>query len=71
MRVMQRWKMPLLLLWLALAANCTTLHPPPAGESQRLIGRPDFTPAAQAAPDWVRDALRTINRLEFELEGKP
>jgi len=38
--------------------------------SQRLMKRPDFPLAVQAAPEWVRDSLKTINRLEFELERK-
>ncbi len=34
----------------------------------RLIARPDFEDAATSAPEWVEDALTTINNLELELE---
>ncbi|RRJ96785.1 XRE family transcriptional regulator [Opitutaceae bacterium TAV4] len=36
--------------------------------SKRLIARPDFEAARLAAPEWCRDALHTINALEYELE---
>ena len=36
----------------------------------RLIARPDFDAARAAAPEWARDALKTINNLEYELERK-
>jgi hypothetical protein len=32
------------------------------------MARPDFQQAAKAAPEWCRDALKTINALEAELE---
>lgn len=38
--------------------------------ASRLISRPDFNSAALAAPEWVRDALKTINALEEELESQ-
>lgn len=37
--------------------------------SQRLMDRPDFEAAAIAAPDWVKDALTTINELEERIEA--
>jgi hypothetical protein len=36
----------------------------------RLIKRADFDAARAAAPEWCRDALKTINTLEYELERK-
>lgn len=36
--------------------------------SERLVARPDFEAAKTAAPEWCRDALKTINALELELE---
>jgi hypothetical protein len=30
--------------------------------------RPDANSARQAAPEWVREALKTINHLEFEIQ---
>jgi hypothetical protein len=38
--------------------------------SQRLMDRPDFEAAAIAAPDWVKDALKTINELEERIEAQ-
>ena len=46
------------------SAACVTLE-----NSARLRARSDFPAAAQAAPEWVRDALKTINALEYRLEG--
>ena len=34
----------------------------------RLMDRPNFAAAAESAPEWVRDALKTVNSLEHELE---
>lgn len=36
--------------------------------AKRLMERPDFPQAASAAPEWCRDALKTINSLERKLE---
>jgi len=58
----------LMSLLLALATSCAT--PRTLNNVDRLIARPDFNAAAQAAPDWVRDALYTITDLEYELESK-
>ena len=58
-----------LLLALSLAlAGCATgaKH----DNAARLIARPDFDAARAAAPEWCRDALKTINALEYELERK-
>lgn len=38
--------------------------------AERLINRADFEAARQAAPEWCRDALKTINYLEMEIEGQ-
>ena len=37
--------------------------------SRRLMDRPDFNDAAIAAPEWVKDALKTINALEEQIEA--
>ena len=52
-----------LVAW-SSATGCVTLE-----NSARLRARPDFPAAAMAAPEWVRDALKTINALEYRLEG--
>ena len=38
--------------------------------AQRLINRADFDAARVAAPEWCRDALKTINELELEIERR-
>ncbi|MBO6102913.1 MAG: hypothetical protein J6P03_06630 [Opitutales bacterium] len=38
--------------------------------AERLMKRPDFARAKAAAPEWCRDALKTINYLEMELESQ-
>lgn len=59
----------LALLSLVLCAGCVSA-PVRLNNSARLIARPDFQTAAQAAPEWCRDALKTINQLEHQLERK-
>lgn len=39
-------------------------------ESSRLMQRADFDAAKTAAPEWCRDALKTINELELEIERR-
>ena len=39
--------------------------------SRRLMDRDDFPAAVRAAPEWTRDALRTINELEERIEAQP
>lgn len=38
--------------------------------AQRLINRADFDAARVAAPEWCREALKTINELELEIERR-
>ena len=38
--------------------------------AKRLMARKDFQTARDAAPEWCRDALKTINALELQLEKK-
>ena len=40
---------------------------PAQSQVERLIERPDFVKAARNAPQWVKDALDTVLRLEKEL----
>lgn len=47
-------------LLLALIAGCTT----PPGQVDRLLAHPEFPTAAQAAPGFTADALKTIADLE-------
>lgn len=64
-----------LLLAGLLLASCAGCASAPARDSglstgnvQRLLGRDDFEPAAKAAPEWVRDSLKTVNSLEADLQ---
>ncbi|MBI5770820.1 MAG: hypothetical protein HZA93_23790 [Verrucomicrobia bacterium] len=60
----------LLVLFVAIAlAGCAT-PPVQLDNAARLIARPDFEAARQAAPEWCRDALKTINQLEYTQERK-
>jgi hypothetical protein len=54
----------------ALMCLTACVTPVRLANSQRLIQRPDFPAASQAAPEWCRDALKTINRLEAEIERR-
>ena len=55
----------------ALLSSCALVPAPlRLDHAQRLLDRPDFPAAAQAAPEWCRDALKTINHLEAQLERK-
>jgi len=57
------------LLWMLLA-GCQSHSPLPirAGDNTAaLLAHPQFNAAAQAAPDFTKQALRTITRLETEL----
>lgn len=58
--------------WLIVAVACCAgcASAPKRDATEALIARPDFRPAAQAAPEWVRAALREITRLESELQRK-
>ena len=54
----------------ALMSGCRTPGVPEVpmeGNVARLMARPDAETARDAAPDWVRDALKTVLDLETEL----
>ena len=55
------------LLLMLLLVGCRSL-PIPHYHAERLMSRPDFQSARMAAPEWCRDALKTINELQYELE---
>lgn len=57
------------MLALATLAGCAT-PPVQLDNSARLIRHPQFKQAVQAAPEFVSDALKTINRLEHDIESK-
>lgn len=64
------WKKKIVLLMLLLMAppGCATHQR--LNNSERLTQRADFNAAVTAAPEWCREALKTINRLEYELERR-
>ena len=64
---MMKWKHALLLWLILLQAGCLSAK---LENSQRLMDRPDFHAATIAAPDWVKDALKTINELEERIEAQ-
>ena len=53
---------------LVLLSSCNT-HVR-LNNAERLINRDDFDVARQSAPEWCRDALKTINELELEIERR-
>ena len=56
----------LMIGFLILLPGCLAMK---LENAERLMNREDFEPAAQAAPEWVRCALKTINELEEKLEA--
>ena len=50
-----------------MLSGCSVFHAR-LNNAERLINRADFEAARQAAPEWCRDALKTINYLEMEIE---
>lgn len=57
-----------LCLFVAITVSgCVTR--PPLNNADRLMAEPGFVDAAKAAPKWTSDALKTINRLEAEIEN--
>ena len=61
-------KMSVCVLLLSSSA-CHRLHPR-LNNSDRLMKQAGFREAATASPEWVSDALMTINSLEYELERR-
>lgn len=57
------------MLALMLCAGCLAPRVR-LNNAERLMNRPDFEKAATAAPEWCRDALKTLNALERELERR-
>lgn len=55
------------LILATMLSGCTTFHAR-LNNSERLINRADFDAAVNAAPEWVEEALLTINNLELEIE---
>lgn len=53
------------ILSIMLLSACASVR---LDNAQRLINRTDFEAARTAAPEWCRDALKTINALEYEIE---
>lgn len=51
----------------AMLSGCSVFHAR-LDNAARLINRTDFEQARLAAPEWCRDALKTINELEWQLE---
>jgi len=55
--------LPLMLL----LTGCVSVN---LNNSERLMEHPGFRRAAYASPEFVKEALKTINELEYELERK-
>ena len=61
---MRRSYLILMMLLIGLLCGCRTR----TEGTKRLMERPDFPLATEAAPEWVRAALKETARLEYELE---
>ncbi len=61
------WKTLSLTLLLILMSGCVATK---LNNSERLTKHPGFRKAALASPAFVEEALKTINKLEYELERK-
>jgi hypothetical protein len=48
-------------------AGCSSVR---LDNAARLMRRADFDAARAAAPEWCRDALKTINALEYDQERR-
>lgn len=69
-RARRRWRtLTALGGFVAACAGCVA-PPVHLDNAARLIARPDFEAARKAAPEWCRDALKTINQLEHAQERK-
>jgi hypothetical protein len=55
------------MLLLVLTSGCVGVK---MNNSERLIAHPGFKKAAIASPEFVKETLQTVNRLEYELERK-
>lgn len=62
-----KWLRMLPLIMLLM--GCRSIHQR-LDNSSRLMNRPDWPLVKAAAPEWARDALKTINALEYEIESK-
>ena len=58
----------LILIMLCVSTGCQTT--PKYENVKELTAHPQFPKAAFHAPDFTRQAMRTIARLEYELERK-
>ena len=68
LNAIRRKRLKMRLLIVGLIVCCTGCIMAKLENAQRLIDRSDFPDAVSASPEWVREALLTINRLEAELE---
>ena len=67
MHAMKKLWTTLLIILLSVAlGGCGTI--PHRDETASLLKHPEFYAAAKAAPNFVKDALRTVTQLEYELE---
>lgn len=56
------------LLLISGCASTSRINSSSSGNVERLISRPDALVAKKAAPEWCRDALMTINSLEYNIQ---
>lgn len=60
-----------MMLPLLMLGGCCTRMPRMASDNTLpLLNHAEFKAAAQAAPNWASEALRTITRLETEVSNR-
>jgi len=65
------WMKNLVLLTILLTCTAGCLAPMQKLENvRRLADHPEFPAAAEAAPEFTREALKTVAELEYELERR-
>lgn len=57
----------MLLMGIMILSACGSIK---LDNSKRLMKRADFEQVRIYAPEWARDALKTINYLESEIESQ-
>jgi uncharacterized lipoprotein YmbA len=60
-----KMQLSMIVLTLSLTGCATTTK---LANTERLLAHPQFEEAVIAAPEFTREALKTINYLEYQLE---
>lgn len=68
---MKQTRIGVMMLLLPMLGGCCNRMPRLASDNTLpLLNHAEFKAAAQAAPNWTSEALRTITRLETEVSNR-